>query len=588
MEDFFKKIQAARDDVYLSEEDKDILDDVVLSFVDAHPLKDVDVQQSKTKSTVRRVTYSQPPFSWVLFGRRLAYGALVAVVFLGGSIGAVLASEKSLPGETLYSVKVNVAEEIRAALIFSPEEKADWEVTRVERRLSEIKTLLEDGDAIEKTIIEEVEHNIESHSNAVAKAALTLQKQGDTEGLITMVDQLQTTLETYSDVLAQIVQEDNGTLDPRVITLFESIEKTQQVAKAAQLDLFLDRADTGDISDEQDTEDVAPNLRVTFPTEGDTLVMGTSYDITWDATIERGSYLSVTLIDIDGNTMGYLGAVEYPATSFEWNPKFILDISGTHQSKDVVAGLYRLRLTVRDTNGSAHQTESELFEIIKPSISAGLIHIDVLDAVGNPMPNVQVEIHKLNKKQLDVEYTGMLGRVDFSLLPGTYTIVASAINSERQEEQVVHIAEVGEQYISVTMRQSRTETQAFDSGPVDLTITDMSVSSDVVKAGETFTVKYDVSNIGNNGIVEKLSHGLGIESPFGINKYYISPDISDSCEYLTYFTNEDVCLITRLLSIDTPGEYQIVATIDNTFSISELREDNNMEKIKVTVLASHE
>ncbi len=567
MEHYFDKIQKAHRSVHLSDAEKDTLDDAVLSFVDAHPLP--------ASQPVQTTGVAPPRASvWSLFAPKFAYAMAAFVLLLGSGVGTVLASEKSLPGEALYTVKVNVAEEIRSVLTFTPEDKAAWETTRVERRLSEIKTLLEDGEAIEKTVIENVESHIESHSNKVAKAALSLQMQGDTDGLIAIVDQLQLSLETYGDVLAQIVQDDKGNVDPKVVALFESVEQTQQVAKAAQLDLLLDAEHIGnggeDVTDAKEAE-----VHITYPQQGDILIMGTSYDIAWKADVPQGSYVDVSLLDEQGNHMGYIGAEPYPSARMEWNPKYILDISVNHQSVEVAPGFYRLSLTVRDESGKAYQTESGLFEIIKPSISTGKLYVDVLDGVGNPIQNAYVEVNRTNQKRLEVEYTDEDGRVDFSLLPGTYTIVVSSMRSDNIEERTVHIAEVGKKYLSISMVPSRTHTDIQESGIVDLTITDVSISPTNPEPEEWFTVTYVVENIGNPGIAGKRSHGMQILPSLATYQFEVHPDVNDSCAYKAYLTNEDRCVVKRTMKVNTPGQYSIMPKIDDGEFITELSESNN-------------
>jgi hypothetical protein len=70
--------------------------------------------------------------------------SLVLVAMLGG--GVSLAAENSLPGSSLYPIKVSINEEIRAALATSVEAKAEWETRRAERRLEEGDKLFEKGD----------------------------------------------------------------------------------------------------------------------------------------------------------------------------------------------------------------------------------------------------------------------------------------------------------------------------------------------------------------------------------------------------------------------------------------------------------
>jgi len=77
----------------------------------------------------------------VQHGLRIALSSFLFVIFVGGSISAV--ASNALPGDPLYSFKINVNEEVKAAFLSTPEEKVAWQKSRVEKRVGEIKTLAE-------------------------------------------------------------------------------------------------------------------------------------------------------------------------------------------------------------------------------------------------------------------------------------------------------------------------------------------------------------------------------------------------------------------------------------------------------------
>jgi hypothetical protein len=79
------------------------------------------------------------------FTTPLSYRHLMTIVLLlallaGGE--TLLAAEQAFPGNTLYPVKVDIIEPIRATLAFSPEAKAKWQTQVAERRLEEGERLL--------------------------------------------------------------------------------------------------------------------------------------------------------------------------------------------------------------------------------------------------------------------------------------------------------------------------------------------------------------------------------------------------------------------------------------------------------------
>ena len=62
---------------------------------------------------------------------------MVASLVLVVGVGTSAASERALPGDILYPVKVTFNEEIRSLLADSGESKAAWELARTERRIDE-------------------------------------------------------------------------------------------------------------------------------------------------------------------------------------------------------------------------------------------------------------------------------------------------------------------------------------------------------------------------------------------------------------------------------------------------------------------
>jgi hypothetical protein len=80
-------------------------------------------------------------FSNIFFARRSLYALGMIVLLIGVSTGTTYAAGSSLPGDTLYPVKVNIAEPIQTALIPTTKGKAVWQAILAERRLDEATAL---------------------------------------------------------------------------------------------------------------------------------------------------------------------------------------------------------------------------------------------------------------------------------------------------------------------------------------------------------------------------------------------------------------------------------------------------------------
>ncbi len=81
-------------------------------------------------------------FTWIHF-HKLTASILIALIIVGtGGGGVAYASQAAVPGDALYTVKVDITEPlIDAALSFDPERRAEWERRRLKRRLKEAEHL---------------------------------------------------------------------------------------------------------------------------------------------------------------------------------------------------------------------------------------------------------------------------------------------------------------------------------------------------------------------------------------------------------------------------------------------------------------
>lgn len=113
---------------------------------------------------------------------RIALSSLVFLVFIGGAVSAV--ADNALPGDPLYSFKLNINEEIRGFFKQTPAEKVAYGAQRVENRVKEIKTLADSKSltqakqlTVQKAInehIKDLSTNLNTLSNTSPNAALAV------------------------------------------------------------------------------------------------------------------------------------------------------------------------------------------------------------------------------------------------------------------------------------------------------------------------------------------------------------------------------------------------------------------------------
>lgn len=127
-----KKLQNALKNLHLSKEEKAEGRDAFMAFMRENPLP------GKTKPGFFSSFYSR--LRRPVLASAMAFGLLVVTTG-----GVTYASESALPGDFLYSFKVDVVEEVRGVFQFNAEEKATWDAERMKRRFEEAEQLKEEG-----------------------------------------------------------------------------------------------------------------------------------------------------------------------------------------------------------------------------------------------------------------------------------------------------------------------------------------------------------------------------------------------------------------------------------------------------------
>ncbi len=80
------------------------------------------------------------PYAWFMIVREHTIVASFALLFIFGG-GSSLLAEQALPGDIFYVIKKDVNEKIMGWFANSTDERAEWQLSLAERRLSEIGTL---------------------------------------------------------------------------------------------------------------------------------------------------------------------------------------------------------------------------------------------------------------------------------------------------------------------------------------------------------------------------------------------------------------------------------------------------------------
>lgn len=134
-----------------------------------------------------------------LFQPGPAFAFVVAlVVFAGGSTS--LAAEGSLPGDTLYGIKLSVNEKLEKALAVGEVARANVEVRHAQERLQEVELLAAQG-TVEGVVLDEAIAKVEGHVERVSEAARILASEGDETAADAVHTRLSSALAAHAEII---------------------------------------------------------------------------------------------------------------------------------------------------------------------------------------------------------------------------------------------------------------------------------------------------------------------------------------------------------------------------------------------------
>jgi len=127
----------------------------LVSYMEYHPLpasmKSAPVSNTKKASGAELFTDSFAHFA-IPYQALFKFGSVAAVFVL---LVVPFMAERTVPGDTLYAVKVQFNEEVRSSLTWGSYEKVEWETERLNRRIAEARLLADEGlltDEVEASV----------------------------------------------------------------------------------------------------------------------------------------------------------------------------------------------------------------------------------------------------------------------------------------------------------------------------------------------------------------------------------------------------------------------------------------------------
>src|SRR3989344_92866 len=226
---YFSGIRAMR----MRIKDRDAAFRKVSVFMDTHPVPEY--------LPIREVSVS---FRVKLLFKSLRHVTAFACVLLlaTGGTTAVLA-EQALPGDSLYTYKVEFVEElIEMVLSVSPNAETEWQVKRVERRLQDSIHSALDGQLDEKSAVLLVQR-MEDYALNVHNDITELVDHGEVADAADAALELETSLDGYHTLLEQVSEDlpDSSsilsTMDFFIAEVIETHDEAMEVRTMLEADV---------------------------------------------------------------------------------------------------------------------------------------------------------------------------------------------------------------------------------------------------------------------------------------------------------------------------------------------------------------
>lgn len=183
-----RHLQASASQLSLTEEEKDESYHRLYNYIKRHPVKDVCITSS----------FFEKMGHFLAFHRLVAASVIIAILVSSGGV-VTYAAEDTVPGDLLYPVKTRFTEPLWGAFQFTPERRAQWEVTRMERRMKESEHMARNMQLTpdhQQFFADRMEHRIEMMEEHLA----VLESSGS---IHPMRDQMEQMLQHYEEMLEQ-------------------------------------------------------------------------------------------------------------------------------------------------------------------------------------------------------------------------------------------------------------------------------------------------------------------------------------------------------------------------------------------------
>lgn len=194
MQNLFTKLKNEK----LSESEKQIMFNRLNSFIDENPIQTVWYKNIGNKI----VSPFQDGF---LLHHKMLASAFVIVILISATGGTSIVANSSVPGNLLYTVKINLNEKVETFTAISPEAKAVVEAKHIDERLSEAE-ILSTQNKLNDMIKSQIETKFSQDLQKTMIRIDTLDTNGNTDSAKKVKVDIEKSLQKHKEVVDEILK----------------------------------------------------------------------------------------------------------------------------------------------------------------------------------------------------------------------------------------------------------------------------------------------------------------------------------------------------------------------------------------------
>lgn len=164
--------------------------------------------------------------AFVIGPHKKMIAAVLLAVFTLTSGGTSYAAASALPGDTLYSFKININEQLQSLAASTPEAKALVGITHTSNRLKEAEVLSKNGKLTPQTE-EIIKTNITKHAETIKENIAVLTSENATATVKEVISDLKASIETHEAVLATISSSTASTTSNQIASIISTANEVK-------------------------------------------------------------------------------------------------------------------------------------------------------------------------------------------------------------------------------------------------------------------------------------------------------------------------------------------------------------------------